>query len=90
MPILKNPKHERFAQELAKGKTATEAMAAVGYADPRNSTRLTNNDEIRRRIDELMTKGAQRAEVTIESLIREAAEIHRAAVMDRLCCSVGT
>jgi len=25
MPVLTNPKHELFAQELAKGKTATEA-----------------------------------------------------------------
>ena len=47
MPILRNPRHEKFAQEIAKAKTATAAMAAAGYSDPRNSTRLTKNDEIR-------------------------------------------
>jgi hypothetical protein len=47
--------------------------------DPRNSTRLTKNDEIRRRVDELLGVGAERTIVTIESLIREADEIQRAA-----------
>lgn len=30
MTALSNPKHERFAQELAKGKTATEAYVVAG------------------------------------------------------------
>lgn len=30
MPALTNPKHERFAQELSKGKTATEAFELSG------------------------------------------------------------
>lgn len=71
MPVLKNPRHERYAQELARGKSATEAMQAAGYSDPRNSTRLTNKDEIRRRVTELQEKTAQRAEVTVDSLIAE-------------------
>ena len=32
MPLLDNPKHEIFAQELAKGTTADEAYARAGYA----------------------------------------------------------
>lgn len=32
MPVLKNQRHERFAQELAKGKSATDAYLAAGYA----------------------------------------------------------
>ena len=56
---------------MAKGKTATEAMAMVGYADPRNSTRLTKNDEIRCRVEELQSLGASRAGVTIGSLLDE-------------------
>ena len=31
MPALENQRHERFAQELAKGKTATEAYVLAGY-----------------------------------------------------------
>ena len=30
MPVLSNPRHERFAQELAKGKTADEAIKSLG------------------------------------------------------------
>lgn len=76
MPVLKNPKQERLAQELAKGKTATEAMELAGYSDPRNSTRLTKNNEIRARVVELQERGAKRAEVTVatvtENLLRIA------------------
>ena len=78
MPMLRNQRHEAFAQALAKGKTATEAMAMVGYADPRNSTRLTKNDEIRCRVEELQSVGASRAEVTITSLL---AELERARLL---------
>jgi hypothetical protein len=31
MPVLKNPRHERFAQLLASGKTAKDAYALAGY-----------------------------------------------------------
>lgn len=59
MPILKNARRERFAQGLAAGKSATEAMAEAGYSDPRNSTRLMNYDEIRDRVDELQSRVIQ-------------------------------
>ena len=71
MPVLTNPRHEKFAQELAVGKSATEAMREAGYTDPRNSTRLTKNDEIRGRIQELQNRGAAIAEVSVASLLRE-------------------
>lgn len=79
MAVLANAKHERFAQAIAQGKTATEAMELAGYSDPRNSTRLTKKDEIRTRIAELQNAGSLRVEVTIASLIEEAAEIQKAA-----------
>ena len=31
MPTLKNPRHERIAQLLASGKTATEAHQLAGF-----------------------------------------------------------
>ena len=71
MPVLRNQRREIFAQEIAKGKTATQAMRAANYSDPRNSTRLTKNDEIRGRIDELKERGAARAEVSVASLLAE-------------------
>jgi phage terminase small subunit len=80
LSVLENPRHERFAQELAKGKSATEAMAAAGYSDPRNSTRMTKNDEIRCRVAELQSRAAERAVVTIESLILEVEEARKLAM----------
>jgi hypothetical protein len=69
MAALANSKHERYAQELAKGKSATEAMQAAGYSDPRNSTRLTKNDEIARRVDELKARAAEKVEITLAEVI---------------------
>ena len=74
MSTLSNPKHEILAQSLAVGKTATEAMDEAGYSDPRNSTRLTKNDEIQSRVKELQSKAAERAIVTIEDIARQLDE----------------
>jgi hypothetical protein len=41
VPVLKDAKHERFAQELAKGKSQAEAYVAAGYKPSRSAaTRL--------------------------------------------------
>ena len=81
MPVLKNPKHERFAQELAKGNTADGAYVEAGYkADRANAARLTTNDDVRTRVAEIQDRGAVRAEVTVESLINEAEEVRVAAM----------
>src|SRR6185312_12810971 len=81
MPVLSNPKHERFAQELAKGKSQGDAYEAAGYTPcDQNASRLIRNDKIQARLLELQSKGAERAVVTIESLMREAGEIQEAAV----------
>lgn len=47
MPALTNPRHERFAQGLAKGKTQAEAYADAGYkpSEP-NASRLTSNEKV--------------------------------------------
>jgi hypothetical protein len=89
MPVLKNPRWERLAQELAQNKTATEAMQLAGYSDPRNSTRLTKKEEIRRRIDELQSRGAERAEVSVASLLAELeAAREKASNLDQLSAAV--
>ena len=80
MPILTNPKHERFAQELAQGKSASEAYELAGYApNDGNSIRLKGNERVSARVRELQGKVAADAEVTVQSLLREAAEIQQAA-----------
>ncbi len=80
MTVLAHPRHERFAQELSKGKTADEAYALAGYNPHRsNAARLSANEHIQSRIAELQDRGAMRAEVTIEGLIDEAHRIGSAA-----------
>lgn len=71
MAALNNQRHERFAQELAQGKSATVAMAVVGYSDPRNSTRLTKKEEIAARVAELKQMAAERIAVTVEDIARQ-------------------
>jgi phage terminase small subunit len=84
MPALQNPKHERFAQGLAKGKTSDEAYVLAGYAENRgNATRLKANESVVKRVAELQDLGSLRAEVTIASLIQEAADIQEAAKADK-------
>lgn len=81
MPVLPNAKHERFAQELAKGKSATEAYVSAGYQESRSAaSRLSANVNITARVIEIQERGVLRTEVTIESLIREAGEIQQAAM----------
>lgn len=71
MPVLK-PKYEKFAQELAKGKTQIEAFEHAGYSPhDSNATKLAAKPEIVNRVSEIIGKAAARAEVTIESLLRE-------------------
>lgn len=69
MPALLNPRHERFAQELAKGKTADEAYISAGFNEHRgNAARLRANEDIQGRLKELLERGAKRAEITKERL----------------------
>jgi phage terminase small subunit len=56
MRILR-PKWERFAQELARGKTSGQAYEIAGFSpNPANAWRLHKREEIRRRIDEILTR----------------------------------
>lgn len=81
MPVLANPKHELFAQELAKGKTADAAYVSAGYSPNRgNATTLKANQSILDRVEELLSGAAARAEVTVESLIAEAEQCRSAAL----------
>lgn len=81
MPALKNVKHETFAQELAKGKTQAESYGRAGYKrNEFNACRLAARPDVAARVAELQSRGADRAEVTIESLILEAGEIQRSAM----------
>ena len=80
MGILTNSRHELFAQELAKGKSATEAYTLAGYKPCRqNASRLMTNDAIRARLAELQDAVARSTKVTVESICRELDEANAVA-----------
>ena len=68
MPILKNPRHERFCQALAKGETADQAYVTAGYKENRgNAARLKAKQNVLNRVAEILEKAAVRTEITVQS-----------------------
>lgn len=73
MPVLKNARHERFAQELAKGKSADEAYQTAGFKPNRgNASKMKANQIILKRLEE------------IQERMTTAIVINREYVVDRL------
>ncbi len=69
MGLLRNPRHERFAQELAKGNSTAMAYALAGYRkDKTNGFRLLKRREVRARVEQLQAEGAERAVVTLAGI----------------------
>ena len=68
MPTLRNPRHERFAQEFAAGNTADAAYVLAGYRENRsNAARLNANRDTQKRVAEIQSVGAECAAVTVET-----------------------
>lgn len=62
MPVLKDTRHERFAQNLAKGMTADEAYVSAGYKRNRgNAARLKASESIQKRVAELTIRASEKA-----------------------------
>lgn len=84
MPVLLNPRHETFAQAVAKGKSAIEAYEAAGYKPHRPSaSRLLTNANVAARVAELQGRGARKVEVTLESLAAELDEARSLALAEK-------
>lgn len=76
MALLKNPRHERFAQEIASGKSATQAYAAAGFESHRqNAARLRSNDDIKARVEQILSQAALRVEITQARVLAEMGKI---------------
>ena len=72
MPILRNPRHEAFAQGLAKGLAASEAYEAAGYKPHRgNAARMRANEYIRERVLEFTRAAVDETEATVERVLAE-------------------
>ena len=76
MTALSNPKHERFAQALAKGRTQLEAYVEAGYrANDGNAATLKGNQRVADRVLEIQERAATRTEITVASLTENLARI---------------
>jgi hypothetical protein len=84
MPVLKNTRHEAFAQALARGEPAVKAYVEAGYKpNSGNPSVLKRDQRVSKRVDEIQeeqlalhqqatAEAAANAKVTYESLIAEA------------------
>lgn len=69
MSALTNPKHEFFAQALAKGKSQADAYEFAGYKpSEQHASRLASNGKVVARVAEILGRAAVRAEVSIASV----------------------
>lgn len=86
MGVLRNPKHENFAQEVATGKTALEAYKLAGFKKPldSNARRLRNTGPIRERVKELSLVAAELAGVHLGAIQAEMARIAYANPADMM------
>jgi phage terminase small subunit len=94
MPRLANPRYERFAQELAIGKSATESYVTAGFKNNRhNAAALARTQHISTRVAEIMageatirTKGLERAiertAISKERVLTELAKIGFSNMLD--------
>lgn len=87
MPVLSNPRHERFAQELAKGETADAAYQTAGYSPDRgHASRLAANGSIVARVAELQAVTAaavvEQTAITRTTILQELAKLATAPTND--------
>src|SRR5579863_3756486 len=94
MPALKNARHERFAQEIAKGKSASEAYAIAGFRpNSGNAATLKATESISKRVEEILKreqeidakaleKAVEKLAITKERVLSELALISFANISD--------
>lgn len=76
VPILTDPREERFAQERAKGVTQIKAFTLAGFPpDDGHASRLNSKPEVKARIAELLERAAKRVEITQAMVLAELAKI---------------
>jgi hypothetical protein len=75
MPVLPNARHERFAQELAKGTSQSKAYELAGFKpSDAHACRLAGNGKVRGRVAELQGRITEAAAAGLAKLEVEALE----------------
>jgi len=80
--MLKNPKHESFAQHWATGLyTEIEAYEKAGYKpDAANANKLTRNHQIIARVREIQAAAQKRHDFTVDDMVMELNENRRISI----------
>jgi hypothetical protein len=72
MPALENPRHEKFAQALAKGMSAADAYTDAGYKGDRTAaSRLSTNVNVQARVAELQERAAVSVSLSREWVLEQ-------------------
>ena len=88
MPPLNNTQHEKFVQELIKGKNQADAYLAAGYKARSTgvasaaATRLLKDPDIQKRIAEFHQKAELETALTLEEHMRELKLLREMAKAD--------
>ncbi len=76
MGILSNSRHERFAQNIARGMSATEAYEQAGYKRNDGSAgRLHRNAQVKARVAELTAPAVAATEASVERTLKEVTRL---------------
>ena len=80
MPLLKNPRHESFAQARAKGALLDDAYEDAGFAPGHgHGSRLADRPEVAERIGELRALQSDLAEANAQAVIASLLRIAKAS-----------
>ena len=92
MPILDNPRHERFAQGLAAGKSSDEAYQEAGFKPDRgHASRLAAKGNVQARVDELLDRAAASVQLSREWVLERLVEnVNRAMQVEEIKKPDGT
>lgn len=83
MPVLANAKHERMAQGLAQGKSATEAHHSAGYQrNDGNASKLAGRADLQARVKEITGEAAAKVGIGIQQVFDELVKLGFANMLD--------
>ena len=95
MPVLDNPRHERFARFAAQGSTLDEAYKQAGYKENRhNAWSLAQRPLVAERIIQIKTEQAARVaaaqQITKEKLVEWQNEVRQRGLDSGQLAAAGT
>lgn len=83
MPVLRDPRYEDFAQRLASNEDRTRAYADAGFDGNRsNARRASNRPDVRARINELMARASELADIGRAKTLVELDRVASANIAD--------